>query len=274
MSDRTDADLARLALSCLDLTSLRGDEDRGAIEALADRAAAAVGAPAALCVYPAWVPAARAVLDRRGCPRVRVATVVSFPLGDASPQRVADDIAQALADGADEIDLVLPWRALKAAADGVALHGLDMASAEAACRASVQAARAACGPRLLKVILETGELGDPGLVERACHLALDAGADFLKTSTGKARVHATPEAVTVMARVLAAAGGGRVGLKVAGGVQTIEDVRRYVDIVESQLGPAALVPQRLRFGASSLWPALAAAAAGDAGPSGGGDGGY
>lgn len=256
-----DLKVARLALATLDLTSLRGDEDPAAIDALVARAAHPAGPPAALCVYPAWVTRARRGLDARGLQGVRVATVVAFPQGDASPARLAQEVQTSREAGADEIDMVLPWRALQAAARGQTLEGLNPASAEAAARASVAAARAACGTLPLKVILESGELAEPDLVALAARLALEEGADFIKTSTGKARVHATPQAVQVMLDALArheAATGRTAGLKVAGGVQTLAEARLYLGLAMQVWGPAGLHPGRWRFGASSLWPVLVA----------------
>jgi deoxyribose-phosphate aldolase len=267
---------ARIGLACLDLTSLKGDEDAAAIDTLCSKAAHAAGAPAALCVYPAQVAWARAGLDARQLSAVRVATVVSFPHGDASPDALTAQVQQALDLGADEIDMVLPWRALKAAADGgivsrhasqpVPLAGLSPASAEAACRAAVQAARRACGARPLKVIIESGELREAALIQQATRIAVQEGADFVKTSTGKAQVHATPEAVEVMLRTISQVAGAQreVGLKVAGGVQTVADVQRYLALVSGAWGSRAWQPQRLRFGASSLWPALVAELTGGA----------
>ena len=254
-----DREVARQALATLDLTSLKGDEDPAAIDALVERAALPAGAPAALCVYPAWVARARRGLTARGLGSVRVATVVGFPRGDASPAQLTLEIERALESGADEIDMVLPWRALKAAADGQALEGLTVEAADGAARAAVAAARLACGPRPLKVILESGELASDALVERAADLALEEGADFIKTSTGKASVHATPTAVQTMLRALGrheARTGRAAGLKVAGGVQTLAEARLYLDRARSAWGPAPIGPQRWRFGASSLWPVL------------------
>src|SRR5205823_6588937 len=139
---------------------------------LAQRADTPHGAPAALCVYARFVPAARRALDARGLQRVRIATVVNFPRGDAAPDDVVAETRAALAAGADEIDVVFPWRAL--------LRGDGAAGA-----ALVARCRQACGTTLLKVILETGELRDDDRIRDAADLALDAGADFLKTSTGK-----------------------------------------------------------------------------------------
>lgn len=246
----TGADAARLALRCLDLTSLKDDDTPASIEALADKARTPHGAPAALCVYPAFVPAAKRRLDALGLAAVRVATVVNFPRGEASPEAVAAQIAAARETGADEIDTVFPWRALQAGdvQAGVAL---------------VAACRRACGPLPLKVILETGELRQPALIRQASEIALREGADFLKTSTGKVAVNATPQAVQLMGEVIRAHG-TRAGLKVAGGVSTMDDVQRYLALAAEVYGADQLGPGTLRFGASSLLAVLLAAI--DGGP--------
>lgn len=251
-----DADAARLALRCLDLTSLRDGDSDASITALAERAATRQGAPAALCVYPRFVATARRALDALGLSGVRVATVVNFPHGGDAPADVAQAIAVTLADGADEIDAVLPWRALQA-------------GDEAAAVALVHACRMACGAAPLKVILETGELKEAALIRRASEIAIDGGADFIKTSTGKVAVNATPEAVAVMLQVIAERGattGRTVGLKVAGGVASVADVQRYLALAEEACGEAWLGPAHLRFGASSLLPVLLAAIEGAAPP--------
>ena len=244
---------ARLALRCLDLTSLKDDDTPASTEALAARAATPHGAPAALCVYPAFVPVARRALDARGLGAVRVATVVNFPHGTATPAEVAAQVAAACEAGADEIDAVFPWRALRDAGDAQAGAAL------------VAACRRAGGVLPLKVILETGELQDPALIRRASEVALREGADFLKTSTGKVAVNATPQAVEAMGAVIREQG-ARAGLKVAGGVATIADVQVYLRLAEQVYGAARLGPDTLRFGASSLLAALVAAIDGAGAP--------
>jgi deoxyribose-phosphate aldolase len=235
---------ARLALACLDLTSLNDDDSDASIEALAARADTPHGAPAALCVYPRFVASARRALDARGLQAVRVATVVNFPHGDAAPGAVAQAIGPALAAGANEIDAVLPWRALRNGDAGPA-HAL------------VHTCRKACGGALLKIILETGELHTPALIRSACEIALAGGADFLKTSTGKVARNATPEAVAVMLQVIVDQA-PTAGLKIAGGVASVAHVQGYFAQVEAARGAAGLTPQRLRFGASALLGALLA----------------
>ncbi|WP_054020301.1 deoxyribose-phosphate aldolase [Piscinibacter sakaiensis] len=244
----SDREAAALALRCLDLTSLREDDTAERIVALAERARTPHGAPAALCVYPAWLQTARAALDARGLRAVRLATVVNFPRGESPVGTVCDEVAAARAAGADEIDVVLPWRALQA-------------GDEAGPAALLAAVRTACGPQPLKVILETGELETPDAIARASRVALAAGADFLKTSTGKTARHATPEAAAVMLAEIdqaRSAGGRPCGLKVSGGVAGLAEVQTYLALAARHLGRASLGPGNFRFGASSLLPALLA----------------
>lgn len=235
MSDEPIA-AARLALDCLDLTSLNDQDDEAAIDALCARAAGPAGAPAALCVWPRLAARARA-----GAPAgVRVAAVANFPDGAADVDRALADTRAIVAAGADEVDLVLPWRALAAGDD-------------AAAAALVRAVRAACPGRVLKLIIESGELRKPELIGRACRLGLDEGVDFLKTSTGKTATGATPEAARTMLSAIAAhPRGAAVGFKASGGIRTVADAAGYIALVRGMLGPQALGPQRLRFGASGL----------------------
>ncbi len=245
------SDAARIALACLDLTSLKDDDSEASIEALAARAATPFGAPAALCVWPRFVATAKRALAAQGLAAVKVATVVNFPRGSDPASDVARQITDARAAGADEIDAVLPYAALRAG---------DAATV----REVLAAVREASGALPLKVILETGELTTPALIRQASELALHAGADFLKTSTGKVAVNATPEAVAVMLEAIAARGAA-CGLKVAGGVANLADVERYLALAAPVYAArGGLNPATLRFGASSLLPVLLAALLGDA----------
>ncbi|HEU4517941.1 MAG TPA: deoxyribose-phosphate aldolase, partial [Microvirga sp.] len=181
MADATldDAALARRALRSLDLTDLSETCSDHAIDDLCARALTPLGPVAAVCVWPQFVARARDPL--KGSP-VRIATVVNFPAGGEDIERVIEDVNEALGDGAQEIDLVLPYGAVRRGQPGPA------AEMVAAVRDVVDQGR------VLKVILETGELAEPRLIEAASRLAIEHGADFLKTSTGKTPVSATPEA--------------------------------------------------------------------------------
>jgi len=214
--------VARRALAALDLTSLGEDDTPARIEALCASAAGPGGAPPAVCVYPEHIASARRALDERGLDGVAVATVVNFPDGAADPHRVERETRRAVAAGAQEIDLVLPWRAFLAGERGAA-------------RRVVDACRAACSGRPLKVILETGELADAGAIRAASELALAAGADFIKTSTGKGATGATPEAARTMLEAIRAHG-GKAGFKASGGVRTLADAATYIALADEILG--------------------------------------
>lgn len=237
-----DREAARRALACLDLTDLSDSCEERDVERLCARATTPWGNVAAVCVWPRFVAEAKRMLD---ISRVHVATVVNFPHGreDAGPP--VAETKQALADGADEIDVVMPWRAV-----------LDRREDEAA--AVLRAVKSAAGSRPLKVILESGEIADTGRVRAAADLAIASGADFLKTSTGKTRSGATPEAVGAMLDAIAVAS-HPVGLKVSGGVRTLDDARAYMDLAERRMGPGWATPANFRIGASGLLDALVAA---------------
>jgi deoxyribose-phosphate aldolase len=249
------AEIARRALAALDLTSLGEDDSPAAIEALCASAVVAGGLPAAVCVYPEYIQTARRALDAGGAGAVRVATVVNFPDGSADADRVARETRRAVAAGADEVDMVLPWRAL-AAGD------------EQAVRRCLAAAREAAPGRPLKVILESGALAGAALVRRASELALDAGADFIKTSTGKAGSGATAEAAAVMLEAIRDRG-GRAGFKASGGVRTLEDAATYLELADRLLGPGWATPRHFRIGASGLLGEIRKALGGSAQHAGG-----
>lgn len=238
---------ARLVLACLDLTSLNDGDDAAAIATLCLRASqGAAGAPAAVCVWPRFVAQARAALPAG----IRVAAVANFPAGGLDAAAAVADARAIVRAGGDEVDLVLPWRALQAG---------DAAGAAAV----VVAVRAACPGRTLKLILESGDLATPALIHQASVIGLDAGVDFLKTSTGKTRTGATPEAARVMLQAIAGhPRGAAVGFKASGGIRTVADAAVYIALVRQILGDAALTPQRLRFGASGLLGDIEAVLAG------------
>jgi deoxyribose-phosphate aldolase len=227
---------ARLALACLDLTSLGDGDSALSTAALCARAAGPAGAPAALCVWPRFAAMARTLAPAG----VRIAAVANFPDGGNDIARAVFETRQIVFAGGHEVDLVLPWRALAAG---------DAASAAAL----VRAVRAACAGRTLKLIIESGELMDAALIDAACRIGLDAGVDFLKTSTGKTATGATPAAARRMLQAIQAhPRGAAVGFKASGGVRRVADAAVYIALVREILGDAALTPTRLRFGASGL----------------------
>jgi deoxyribose-phosphate aldolase len=228
---------AALTLSLLDLTNLKEDCTPEQIAALCQRAHTDYGNTAAICIWPRFVAQARAAFGKDHA--IRIATVVNFPSGDLDVAAVVAETEAAIRDGADEIDLVIPYRKF-------------MAGDEAAVSEMVAAVRKACvAPVLLKVILETGELKDKALIRRASEIAIAEGADFIKTSTGKVAVNATLEAADIMLQAIRDSR-QKVGFKPAGGIGTVEDATLYLRLAETIMAPNWAMPSTFRFGASGI----------------------
>ena len=232
---------ALAALGCMDLTSL-GDADTAAdIEALCAKAEGPAGKVAAVCVWPRFAALAKAKAPEG----VKVAAVANFPTGEGSLEEALADIAMIVGAGADEVDLVFPYKAFLAGK-----------SVEAA--AFVRACKAACGAAALKVILESGAYPDAESVRAAAAICLDAGAEFVKTSTGKIAVGATPEAAKAILGEIASRPGCEAGFKASGGVRSVDDAATYLGLVRGILGSDAAGPGRFRIGASGLLAAIEA----------------
>jgi deoxyribose-phosphate aldolase len=240
MPDRDDA---LRALKLLDLTDLNDGCREDHIESLIQRALTPHGPVAAVCVWPQFVSLAAKRLKGKG---VKVATVINFPKGGDDVERAIEDTEEALKDGADEIDLVMPFKALIAGDEAVVRSMIG----------EVQDLTEDASKRL-KVILETGMLPDLAMVRKAADIAIDCGADYIKTSTGKTPVSATPEAVGVMLEAIKAAD-RTVGLKPSGGIRTLADARLYLGLVDKAMGQVWASPGTFRFGASGLYDALLA----------------
>lgn len=232
-----------LAIRCMDLTTLEGKDSVGRVRSMcakAVRPAPGVPSVAAVCVYPNLVHVAKEAVAGS---TVKVASVAtSFPSGLSSLEVKLADTASAIANGADEIDMVID-------------RGEFLAGNEQKVFDEIVAVKKICGGVHLKVILETGELGSYDVIRRASDLALEAGADFIKTSTGKIGTNATfPTAVTMCEaiREYARRTGRRAGLKVAGGVKNTKIALTYLVIVKETLGEGWLTPDLFRIGASSL----------------------
>jgi deoxyribose-phosphate aldolase len=235
-----------LAIAMVDLTTLEGADTHGRVTSLCTKAVhpdandPTVPSVAAVCVYPDLVAHARSVL---GQSPVKVAAVATaFPSGRASMKVKLLDVAEAVDAGADEIDMVIDRGAFLSGRLGQVFD-------------EIVAVKEACGAAHLKVILETGELVTYDNVRRASWLAMLGGADFIKTSTGKVPVAATPSVALVMleaVRDFAESSGRLVGVKVAGGIRSSKDAIRYLVLVNETAGSAWLSPDRFRFGASSL----------------------
>jgi deoxyribose-phosphate aldolase len=242
------------ALTCIDLTTLAGDDTPGRVQRLCAKAMRPLSdallkglgledAPptvGAVCVYPTMVPAAVKALRGSGIPVASVAT--GFPTGlTPLPQRLAE-IKYAVGEGAGEIDIVIN-RALVFDQEWQALYD------------EVAAMREACGEAHLKAILATGDLKTLRNVYKASMVSMQAGADFIKTSTGKEDVNATLPVSLVMIRALRDYGeetGYRVGFKPAGGLKTAKDALNWLFLMKEELGRPWLEPDLFRIGASSM----------------------
>ncbi len=234
-----------LALNVIDLTTLEGSDTHQRVQELCEKAqfsklGATIPNTAAVCVYPVFVATAKKALEGT---QIRVASVAgAFPSGQSPIEVKVAEVKYAVAQGADDIDMVI--------SRGTFLDGDYQTVYD-----EIVAIKAACGNAILKVILETGELQTPENIYKASEIAIQAGADFIKTSTGKIPVNATPEAMLVMLEAIKAhfeATGKMVGIKPAGGIASAEESLNYLKLVENVLGEKWMNNQWLRFGASRL----------------------
>jgi deoxyribose-phosphate aldolase len=235
-----------LAIRMVDLTTLEGKDTPGKIRALAGKARRpdptdpSIPSVAALCVYPNMIQTAREALAGSS---VKVAAVATyFPSGQSPMAVKLADVRAALKLGADEIDMVIDRGAFLAGSYGKVYD-------------EIAAVKEAVGEHHLKVILETGELETYDNVRRASVLAMAAGADFIKTSTGKVQPASTLPVTLVMLEAIRdfhAQTGRAVGMKPAGGIRTSREAISYLTVLYETLGPDWMTPDRFRFGASTL----------------------
>lgn len=234
---------AQRAIELMDLTTLNDDDTDQKVIDLCHKAKTAAGNTAAICIYPRFIPIARKTLEDIGADDVRIATVTNFPHGNDDIAIAVLETRAAIAYGADEVDVVFPYRALM---EGNETVGFEL----------VKACKEECGDEvLLKVIIESGVLADAALIRKASELSIDAGADFIKTSTGKVAVNATLEAAEIMLTVISEKN-ANVGFKPAGGVRDAAQAAEFLGVAERLLGADWVTPRTFRFGASSLLNSL------------------
>ena len=236
----------RMAIRMMDLTTLEGKDSPGKVRSLCAKALRpfeadpSIGPVGAVCVYPNMVPVAVGELRGTGVHVASVAT--AFPSGLSPLELKLEDVRRAVGYGADEIDMVID-------------RGAMLSGQYARVYDEVARVKEACGEAHLKVILETGELGTYDVVRHASDIAMAAGADFIKTSTGKITPAATPPVTLVMLEAIRDfyyATGKRIGMKPAGGIRTAKQALHYLVLVKETLGDAWLTPDLFRFGASTL----------------------
>lgn len=244
-------------IDLIDLTSLTDSETSEDIEQLCQQANTLLGPTAAICIYPRFIPIARRALARMHAESIKVATVTNFPEGEDDISIALAETKAAIAYGADEVDLVFPYKALLAGNETVGFEMVKQCKTlcESHTETSVHHPNDTT-PRsgvLLKVILETGELQTSEMIRKAADIAIAAGADFLKTSTGKVKVNATLEATHILLSAIVEHNVlDRVGIKVAGGVQTPEQAFEYIALANRLCGDSWVNAQHFRLGASTL----------------------
>lgn len=229
----------RTLVSCIDLTSLNSDDTPERITKLCQQAITPLGPVACVCIYPAFVSQAWQQLMETP---VKIATVVNFPGGDESLEKITETIKQAILDGATEIDAVIPQNSK---------NNINISDFVSHCK------KLCVDKALLKIILETGNKS-PEEIAKISEIAIHSGADFLKTSTGKINTGATPEAAKIMLEAINKFSqthptqSHSIGFKASGGVRTLEQAEIYIHLTKTILGNHAFSPERFRIGASSL----------------------
>ena len=230
-------------IEVIDLTSLSDEDTSLSTQSLCKEVTTPWGEVAAVCVLPPFVSKAREDLSSTN---VKVATVANFPSGTSTFKTVIDAIAVNVEQGADEIDVVVPYQAY--------LNG-----ERESVNQFVQRCKLTCGDRILKIILETGKFSAVSDIYQLSLCALQSGADFIKTSTGRISVGATEQAVTAMLLAIKqhlAQSGQLKGLKVSGGIRQVNQAQAFMELCVTEFGWEYISPKTFRIGASSLLSVL------------------
>lgn len=231
---------AKTILHLIDLTSLNDDDSEESIILLCQKACSEVGNVAAICVYPKFIKIAHSTLQKCPIKDIKIATVINFPAGEDNIEKVILDTQEAVNLGANEVDLVFPYKQF--------IKGNTKLASS-----MIKACKKACGEHvLLKVIIESGELKQQALIESACQIAISAGADFIKTSTGKVKINATLQAAEIILACISRSKNKAIGFKAAGGISSVEEAEKYLNLAETIMGSEWIKASHFRFGASSL----------------------
>lgn len=227
--------LAQKLIGNLDLTSLNSSDTEKDITSLCQKAQTTFGNTAAVCVYQQFTSLAKSLLKNTP---ISVATVINFPHGSSDISSTKDELLACVNNGADEIDAVFPYQDF--------LHeNIDI------CKTFLETLTQNKNRKKIKIILESGAFSDQKTLAQACLLCLQYDIDFLKTSTGKTSVSATPEAVKTIIDSIKSTS-SNVGIKVSGGIKTFAQAEQYYNIIKNSMGESWLTPQHFRIGASSL----------------------
>lgn len=224
---------AQQILSLIDLTSLNDNDTDLIIKELCQKSATEFGKVPAICIYSRFIPLAKQLITE-----TKIATVVNFPHGSGDLELTKYETELALNRGADEIDLVMPYHALKIQDKNIAAK-------------MVREIKQICASKTLKVIIESGELKTPELIREASIISIENGADFIKTSTGKVATNATLEAAEIMLNIIRQRN-PKCGFKAAGGIRSVLEAVKYLELTEEIMGKTWINSDTFRFGASAL----------------------
>lgn len=227
--------IAQQVLNLIDLTSLNDNDTNQEIEKLCESAVSQFGNVPAICIYSRFIPIARQLLNNT---QIKIATVTNFPHGSPDIDIALFETKLAITRGADEVDIVFPYNDL--------IRGHHQVGQQ-----MIKEAKKLCGSKTLKVIIESGSLKDKKLIRQASEISIQNGANFIKTSTGKAEVNATLEAAEVMLNVIKESK-TECGFKAAGGVKTVQQAAKYLELAANIMGPKWANAEHFRFGASGL----------------------
>ena len=225
---------ARIALECLDLTSLDEKDNEEKIKQICDKAVGNYGTVAAVCIRPQFIELAKGILKNSN---VKTATVINFPRGDMDAKQAVLEAKTAKDTGVDEIELVYPYHKY-------------LAGDKEAANDVLRAVREECKGLVLKVTIETGAIQKALHIARITKECATNGADFIKTSTGMIEIGATPESANAVLEAIKESGNKKLGFKAAGHIDNIEQARSYIDIATSIMGEKYINPKTFRIGAS------------------------
>lgn len=230
-----DCVLAQKIISCLDLTSLNINDNENNISQLCKKAVTPYGNVAAICVYQKFISLVQKFLDGTD---IKIATVVNFPEGGTDIKNINTEIKKAVAFGADEIDAVFPYQKFLEGNTDICRYFMDNVVNNA-------------NGKKIKIIMESGAFPHVSQLKEACGLCLEYDINFLKTSTGKTEVSATPDTANAMLEVIHETP-RNVGFKASGGIKTFEQARQYYILAQTIMGEDWPNPQHFRIGASSV----------------------
>lgn len=226
-------------ISLLDLTSLNDDDNNRAIETLCKDSSTHTYAVASVCIYPKFIAFAKNYF-KQAKQNMKITTVINFPTGNNNASDVLKELEYALKEGADEIDMVMPYQQL--INDTKNTHNIE---------SLIKTIKDNCKQKTLKVIIESGELKTEELIRLASKIALSSGANFIKTSTGKVEVNATLESAKYMLEEIKTSN-IHCGFKGAGGIKTKTEALAYINLATNIINEKFINPKTFRIGASSL----------------------